>query len=89
MNLVRMTFKGLYINFTCLTCETKTLFKSLIKKTAAKFKTIKNRHLGICCIGMNKCKTTQRGPGKPLPLCSSQCALALLFTFKCVPLFWV
>lgn len=57
MNLVRRTFKGFYIHFACLIWETKTLFKSLIRRTAAKFKTIKNWHLRIC-IAMNKCKTT-------------------------------
>lgn len=32
----------------------KTFFKSLIMRIAAKFKTIKNRHLRVCCIFMKQ-----------------------------------
>ena len=51
-----MTFKGWHINFTCLTWQT-TFFKSLIMRTAAKLKTIKNQHWRICCVVTNTRRT--------------------------------
>lgn len=46
----------------------KHFFKSLMMRTAAKFKTIKNRHLRICCIVVNKSKTTVSVKPKKIPI---------------------
>lgn len=46
----------------------KTFFKSLIMRIAAKFKTIKNRHLRVCCIFMNECQTTVSARPKKIPI---------------------
>lgn len=60
-----MTFKGLYINFTCLTWQTKAFFKSLVMRTAAKLKTVKTGiYESAALLGINIKQLYQSSPDK-------------------------